>query len=124
MRYVMFVCGDPDHRPADAAAAPAVEDWFNYANERNQYVQGVRLEDVDQARTVRVRDGELLVTDGPYAEAKEWIAGFGILECATFEEAIELARRNPMAWEGRIELRPIHSMGGPGDEWAKRQLRR
>ncbi|MFI5199260.1 MAG: YciI family protein [Candidatus Limnocylindrales bacterium] len=115
MRYAMFICGDADHTEEDAAAAPGIEDWFTYANARSQYIQGVRLQDVDQARTVRVRDGELLVTDGPYTEAKEWIAGFGIIECATFEEALELARRNPMAWEGRIELRPIHSMGGPND---------
>ena len=115
MRYVMFICGDADHSADDAAAAPEIEDWFTHANERGQYVQGVRLQDLDQARTVRVRDGELLVTDGPYTEAREWIAGFGIIECDTFEEAVELARRNPMAWEGRIELRPIHSMGGPND---------
>ena len=123
MRYVMFVCGDPDHAEAEVAGAPKVDDWFAYANERGQYLEGVRLQDVDQARTVRVRGGEVLVTDGPYTEAREWIAGFGILECDTFEEAVELAKRNPMAWEGRIELRPIHSMGGPGDEWKPRQPR-
>ena len=115
MRYAMFICGDTDHTPADAAAAPPIEDWFTYANDRKQYVQGVRLQEVEQARTIRVRDGELLVTDGPYTESKEWIAGFRILECETFAEAVELARRNPMAWAGRIELRPIHSMGGPDD---------
>jgi len=115
MRYAMFICGDTDHTPADAAAAPPIEDWFTYANDRKQYVQGVRLQEVEQARTIRVRDGELLVTDGPYTESKEWIAGFGILECDTFAEAVELARRNPMAWASRIELQPIHSMGGPDD---------
>lgn len=115
LKYAMFICGDPDHSEADEQAAPQIEDWFTYANERKAYLQGVRLEPAGQATTVRVRGGELLVTDGPYTEAKEWIAGFGILDCDTLEQAIELARRNPMSWAGRIELRPIHSMGGPED---------
>jgi hypothetical protein len=115
LKYAMFICGDPDHSEADEQAAPEIEDWFTYANERKAYLQGVRLQPAGQATTVRVRGGELLVTDGPYTEAKEWIAGFGILDCDTLEQAIDLARRNPMSWAGRIELRPIHSMDGPED---------
>ena len=115
MKYVMFICGDPDHSEADEQAAPEIEDWFRYANEQKAYLQGVQLQPTEQATTVQVRGGELLVTDGPYTETKEWIAGFGILDCDTLEQAIELARRNPMSWAGRIELRPIHSMGGPED---------
>ena len=113
MRYVMFVCGDPDHSEADEAAAPELDEWFRAA--RGAYLQGVRLQSTDDATTVRMRSGQLLVTDGPYTETKEWIAGFAILECADLDEAIELAARNPMAWQGRIELRPVHSMGGPDD---------
>ena len=67
------------------------------------------------ATVVRKSGDDFLITDGPYTETKEWIAGFGILDCDTLEQAIELARRNPMSWAGRIELRPIHSMGGPED---------
>jgi hypothetical protein len=111
----MFVVVDPDHTEADEAAAPPNEEWFEYANERGMYVQGVRLQPVGDATTVRVRSGERIVTDGPFTESKEWIAGVGILDCADLDEAIELAARNPMAYEGRIELRPIHSMGGPDD---------
>jgi hypothetical protein len=80
---------------------------------KGTYLQGVRLHSIDDATTVRVRGGELLVTDGPFTESKEWIAGFAMLECADLDEAIEIAARNPMAFEGRLELRPIHSMGGP-----------
>ncbi len=115
MRYLMFVCGDPDHTAADAAEAPDIEDWFAAAAVTGAYRQGIRLQPTDDATTVRVRDGQLLVTDGPFTESKEWIAGVAVLECADLDEAIELAARNPMAWEGRIELRPIHSMGGPDD---------
>ena len=69
----------------------------------------------ESATVVRQSGGDFLMTDGPYTETKEWIAGFGILDCDTLEQAIELARRHPMSWAGRIELRPIHSMGGPED---------
>ena len=115
MKYLMFVVGDPDHTEADEAAAPSLDDWFAYVNTRGSYLSGIRLQPVDDATTVRVRSGELLVTDGPFTESREWIAGIAIIECADLDEAIEIARRNPMAFEGRIELRPVHSMGGPDD---------
>ena len=113
MKYVMFVCGDPDHTDADEAAAPPLEPWFEAA--RGVYEQGVRLQSIHDATVVRVRDGKLLVTDGPFTESKEWIAGFAILDAPDLDTAIEIAAKNPMAYEGRIELRPIHSMGGPDD---------
>ena len=59
------------------------------------------------ATTIRVRDGELLVSDGPFAETKEVIVGYDLLECADLDEAIEVARAHPMAREGRLELRPF-----------------
>ncbi len=57
--------------------------------------------------TVRVRSGELLVTDGPFTESKEWICGFDLLECADLDEAIDIASKHPQARGGRLELRPI-----------------
>lgn len=113
MRFLMFIVHDPDHSEQDAADAPPIETWFDYVNERGNYLEGIRLHGVDQATTVRVRGGKLLVSDGPFAETTEWIGGVAVLECADLAEAIEIARRNNMAHEGRIELRPIHSMGGP-----------
>ena len=68
---------------------------------------------------MRVRDGKVLITDGPFTESKEWIAGLAIIEARTStrrsREAIEQALRHNMAYEGRLEIRPIHSMGGPED---------
>ena len=113
MKFVMFVVGDPDHSDADDAAAPPSDDWFAHVNAAGTYRQGVWLHETDTATTVRVRDGRRLITDGPFTESKEWIAGFAILDCADLDEAIEIAARHPMAYAGRIELRPIHSMGGP-----------
>ena len=79
------------------------------------HVAGDALQPISTATSVRVRNGETLVTDGPFTESKEWLAGFAILECADLDEAIDLAVRNEMAWKGRIEIRPIHSWGGPED---------
>jgi hypothetical protein len=70
-------------------------------------VQGSVLGAASAATTVRVRGGDLLVSDGPFAETKEVIVGFDILECADLDEAIDVARAHPMAWSGRIELRPF-----------------
>lgn len=113
MKYLMFIVLDPDHTEADEAAAPDMDAWFEYARERGEYDLGIRLQDLETARTVRVRDSKLLVTDGPFAETKETIAGVALLEAATFEDAVELARRNPASHWGRVELRPVHSFGGP-----------
>jgi hypothetical protein len=71
-------------------------------------LQGARLRrDSDDARTVRVRDSRAIVTDGPFAETKEQIGGFDVLECAGLDEAIEVAGKHPMARLGLLELRPF-----------------
>ena len=110
MKFAMFVVhGDDSVTPADEAAAPDLDEWFEWARGRGALVHAVRLLDPPEARTVARRGGELLVTDGPYAESQEWIAGFAILECASVEEALEIVSRNPAAYYGRVELRPVHS---------------
>ena len=70
---------------------------------------GHRLADRADARTVRLRQGRLLVTDGPFAETKEWIAGFDLLECASLAETIRIASGHPVARFGRIEVRPLRA---------------
>ncbi len=90
------------------------------ARDRNQYVAGEALEPTSTATSVRVRDGHLAVTDGPFAETKEALGGFYLLECADLDEAIEMASRIPAAKRGTIEVRPIwqlpadYAMGGGG----------
>ena len=84
MKFVMMIVLDPDHSAEDEANAPDMDEWFDYARERGEYDLGVRLEERETAHTVRVRDGKLLVTDGPFAETKETLAGFALLECETF----------------------------------------
>ena len=70
-------------------------------------LSGNRLTGVDQAITVRKRNGRVLKTDEPFAETKEWIAGFDVIECASLDEAIEVAAKHPMARFGKIEIRPF-----------------
>ena len=68
---------------------------------------GNRLRPVGDARTVRVRDGKRIVTDGPFAETKEWIAGYDVIECSDLDAAIDIASKHPMARFGRIEVRAV-----------------
>ena len=110
MKYLMFVATDPDHTEADEASAPNIEEWFAYVSGKGAWLSGDRLRPVADATTVRMRGGELLVTDGPFTESKEWIAGYDVLECADLDEAIEIASRHPQAYGGKLELRPIWPM--------------
>lgn len=75
--------------------------------ERNQFVAGEALEPTSTATSVRVRNGQIAVTDGPFAETKEALGGFYLLECADLDEAIEMAAKIPSAQRGTIEVRPI-----------------
>jgi hypothetical protein len=114
----MFIVVDPEVSEADDAAAPSIVDWFDYMIGKGAFIQGIRLQPRADATTVRVRDGEVLITDGPFTEAKEWIIGVGIIEAADLDEAIEQALKHNMAYQGRLELRPIHSIVGPEDRAA------
>ncbi len=84
-------------------------------NAKGQFLATSPLHPTPTASSVRVREGKRLVTDGPFAETREWIAGFDILECADLDEAIDIASQHPMARFGRLELRPFWGAepGGP-----------
>jgi hypothetical protein len=106
MKYMMFVCTDTEPGD-DQAGIPDIDEWVADNDARGRRLDGEVLGPTSAATTVRVRNGELLVTDGPFAETKEIIVGYDILECADLDEAIEVARAHPMAWTGRLELRPF-----------------
>ncbi|AEI12755.1 MULTISPECIES: YciI family protein [Cellulomonas] len=113
MQFLMIVCEDPEAEPY-RAEDDNIEQWVADVEARGVHVQGDRLRPAAEARTVRVRGGELSVTDGPFAEAGEHIAGYDILECASLEEAVEIASRHPMARFGRIDVRAAWPFE-PGD---------
>jgi len=106
MKYLMIVCFDPTVDPADAEGGMDTDAWVAEMDGRGVRLEGRAL-DPNDATTVRVRRGETLISDGPFAETKEVIVGFDLIECADLDEAIEVARTHPMARGGRIEIRPL-----------------
>ncbi|MER7276566.1 YciI family protein [Dactylosporangium sp. NPDC000244] len=106
MKYMMFVCSDPEP-DTDKSDEPDINVWVRENDEAGRRKQGAVLAPPAAATTVRVRNRELLVTDGPFTETKEVIVGFDLIECADLDEAIMMARTHPMARGGRIEIRPF-----------------
>ncbi|WP_409526384.1 YciI family protein [Nitrincola sp. MINF-07-Sa-05] len=81
--------------------------------EAGHFIAGQALQPVETATTVRVRNGETLISDGPFAETKEQLAGFYLLEARDLNEAIQLAEKIPPAQLGSIEVRPIRDLPPP-----------
>ena len=106
MRYILFVCVDPAAEPY-VPREDNIEEWVDEMDKRKVRILGSRLKELKDARTIRRRNGKVIVTDGPFAETKEWIAGFDLLECASLDEAIDVASQHPMARFGRLEIRPL-----------------
>jgi hypothetical protein len=92
-----------------AEVGPATEAWVAEMDGRGVRLYGNRLAGTGDARTVRVAGDEVLVTDGPFAETKELVAGFDVVDCADLDEAIEVAAKHPAARFGAIEVRPFWS---------------
>jgi hypothetical protein len=110
MRYLLLICVDETVQlsPGEGAAmGSATESWVAEMDSRGVRLQGDRLRPVSDAQTVRVRGGDVLVSDGPFAETKEQIAGFDLLECSSLDEAVEVASRHPLAAIGTVEVRPF-----------------
>jgi hypothetical protein len=117
MKYLLLVCWDTERMNGQADPDPteleAAEEqgfpWVDDLQARGIWLTGDQLAPPRRGRTVRVRDGKTLITDGPFAETKEAIGGFDLLECGSLEEAIEIAASHPMAEAGTIEVRPLWS---------------
>ena len=111
MRYLMLVCRDQSielSAEERTRIGPEVEEWVREMDARGvRQAGGGELFGVEDATTIRVRKGELLVVDGPFAETKEHIAGLDILDCADLDEAMEVASKHPVARLGALELRPF-----------------
>jgi hypothetical protein len=109
MKYVLLICDDEKVSPTneELAADPVHQAWSADLERRGAEVAGARLRPVVDATSVRVRDGETLVSDGPYAETKDFVGGFVIVHCADLDEAIEIAAGHPYARWGGVEIRPV-----------------
>ena len=109
MKFLMLVTLDPsrDQADNDLTGTLDVEDWVTKYDGAGVRLMGNQVRMAEDATSVTRRQGRLLVTDGPYAESREWIVGFDVLECADLDEAIKVAAEHPMAVGGRLELRPF-----------------
>jgi len=115
MRYIMLICADESGvqalSPAEGEAMMAEYGKFGEEmTKRGVLETGERLRATTDATTVSVRNGEVLTSDGPFAETKEQIGGYYVVNCKDLDEAIEIAAKIPGAKVGSIEVRPIWEM--------------
>jgi hypothetical protein len=112
MRYALLITQEGTELASDEQSA-RTDAFFAFQEEmteRGVLLGGERLRPVASATTVRVRNGDLVVADGPFAETKEQIAGFYLVDCKDIDEAIEVASKIPSAGWGSVEVRPIWEM--------------
>ena len=116
MRYLLMIYADeaafadldPEQLSASMKQYTAYSDWLR---EKGWMRAGDQLADTSQATTIRQGEGKALVIDGPFAETKEQLGGYYIVECANLDEAIEAATRSPaVAAGGSVEVRPLIDM--------------
>jgi hypothetical protein len=98
---------DEEKTKLRAAEVPKWNELFGQMMDKGQWLDGLELEEPKTAKSVRVRNDETIVTDGPYAETKEQIGGFFLVECGDLDEAIDLASRVPVATKASVEIRPL-----------------
>ena len=115
MKFMMLVCwsaesmnatADPTPEEIEAAEGESFP-WLDDVEKRGVRLDGDQLAPPRRAVTVRVRDGKKMVTAGPFVETGEAIGGYDILDCASMDEAIEIAAAHPVADGGTIEVRPF-----------------
>jgi hypothetical protein len=119
MRYMLLIYKDEAWWDALTAAEQRglVQKAIDYAEPRRAggfYLGGERLQGTDTTTMVRIKDGRPLITDGPFAETKEQLAGYMILDAPNLDEVLDFTRHHPLAQAGlAIEIRPLR--GGPGE---------
>ena len=111
MRYLLLIAdAETTAAPEETGMDPEYAVFMKDIAERGVLQGGERLRLTSDATTVRVRNGETLTTDGPFAETKEQLAGYFLVDCKNLDEAIEVAGKIPTARTGAIEVRPIWEM--------------
>jgi hypothetical protein len=118
MQYVLLIYTPESAEPAAGTKEfdTLMQDYFAFTEDvkkKGVFQFGLPLEPVATATTVRVRSSKMTATDGPFAETKEQLGGFYVLDCKNLDEALEYAARIPGARYGSIEIRPVMAMGGP-----------
>jgi hypothetical protein len=119
MRYICLLYGEEGAGPAPGTDEfqEMLRDYGSTTQEMaaaGVLVDSGPLQPVTSATTVRVRDGDVQLTDGPFAEIKEMLGGYYVLDCADLDEAVRWAAKIPAARYGSVEVRPLMQMGGAG----------
>jgi hypothetical protein len=120
MRYLILIYSNPRSRAvweglSDAQRRAFGQGHYDLSDQlaaSGELVASEGLADLSEAKRVSVREGRTLTTDGPFAEVKEYLAGFYLVECDSVEQAVELAARVPDAAFGEVEVRPVNEPGG------------
>ena len=110
MEYLLLIYGDPTEAPAEAQSDEHMQRWFTYTQDlENAGVMkgGNALQFPETATTVRVRNDETLLTDGPFAETKEILGGYYLIDVADLDAALAWAAKMPNITYGSVEVRPI-----------------
>jgi len=115
MKYLCLIYGDENARTTMSAAdrQSMMTEYMQFSEwikKSGQYVSGQALQPTSTATTVRIRSGKLSTTDGPFAETKEQLGGFYLVEAKDLNDAIQIAAKIPGAKAGAIEVRPIMSV--------------
>jgi len=114
VRYLLLIYGDEqalDQAEREQCYRESAE-LAHEINSAGQYLAAAPLHPTSAATSVRVRDGKRLVTDGPFAETREQLGGYFLIDARDLDEAIAIAARIPMAHRGTVEVRPIIEVAG------------
>jgi hypothetical protein len=120
MKYLILIYGNPASRAvwesfSDAQKAEGFAYYAGLEEElaaSGELIVSEALADASQTKRVTVSEGRTVTTDGPFAEAKEQLAGFFLLDCESIDRAVECAARMPEAEYGLVEVRPVLELGG------------
>jgi hypothetical protein len=113
MQYMLLIAHNEDQRPSGEEERRVMDEYMAFTQElvkSGKFKAGNRLEPTSMATTVKVRGGKTLTTDGPYAETKEQLGGYYLIEAANLDEAVAIAARIPGARFGSVEVRPVVQM--------------
>lgn len=117
MKYMLLLYSAPEARPEPGTPRQAAEmnEWFAFTNEAAEagvLIAGDPLVDVTAATTLRIRDEKTVTTDGPFAETKETLGGYYIVDVENVDEALKWAEKIPLAPYGSVEVRPVMEIPG------------
>jgi hypothetical protein len=127
MKFMLLLWGDEGQWAdmSEEEAAAEMARWEDYTNQliaAGAMVSGEGLQASATSKTLRVENGERVVTDGPFVETKEQLGGFYVIECASMDEALEWAAKLPSAEQGSTEIRPVIAYEEMGIEDTQRPV--